>query len=502
MRWVWCAVLALGCEATDVPDVRRQLPEIAVAPDAVAFGEQVVPFEGRTEVQVSNAGRAPLEVTASLTADDVGAFALAAQDEGGTFAFTVPTGESLALALLFEPPTYLDYTAQLVLTSNDEDTPELVLDVTGTGIAAPLPDLVVRPSAIDFGDVDATTTELLFLENVGGAPLHLGDLSLAGSSAFSLLTDPSGNTLAPGDDTVVVVQYAPTPSMDTGPAPGDRAVLTVPSDDPGEREDDGTYDVDVELLGNGGDDYPYPVAILDCPPTTDPPRQVTLDARRSDAMGRGPLTYAWTLRSVPTDPSGAPISAATLASAVGDTNVLSVDAAGEYVVELVVTNVDGISGAADRCTIDAIPDEDILVELTWSDSSADLDLHLARDGAAIFARPDDVNWCNPTPIWDGGATDGRLDIDDRTGFGPENINVPAPADGDYVVRVHYFDAPQDPTVTATVRVYLEGALDSTWSKNLTRNEVWDVGTIRWPQSTFGPAGTEPATTSRRQCFTP
>ena len=49
-------------------------------------------------------------------------------------------------------------------------------------------------------------------------------------------------------------------------------------------------------------------------------------------------------------------------------------------------------------------------------------------------------------------------LDDRSGWGPENINIEDPADGDYEIRVHYFEDYGSDATTATVKVWLDGAL--------------------------------------------
>jgi hypothetical protein len=115
-----------------------------------------------------------------------------------------------------------------------------------------------------------------------------------------------------------------------------------------------------------------------------------------------------------------------------------------------------------------------------------------------------VSWCNRTASWGapGTADDPRLDLDDRSGLGPENISIPSPADGTYDVRVHYFDDHGDDVVTATVRVYLAGELEPALeaSRNLRRNQVWDVAHIRWPEATAAPLPGDPTSTPRRTCF--
>lgn len=480
------STLLAACAPDDI-GIAVQQPEIDVTPSPLGFGPSAVPLVHILPLHVSNAGHADLEVSIRLEGDDGHVFELA---ETG---LTLGPGEEHPVDVRFTPTTFLDYAATVVLTSNDLTDPELRVPLSGTGISAPLPDIDVDALSIDFGDGTTPVTRLLTVTNTGSAPLHLGTLSQSGSSAFSLLSDPSGNTVAPGDDVVVVLTYAPSTTE------GDSGTLVLPSDDPDEDP------VTIVLLGNGGADFEYPVAVIDCPGQTDPPAFVQLDGDASfDPAGHTPLTYAWTLASVPTDNAGEPISSGYLTNAVDRTTRLWADAVGPYEVDLVVTNAIGVASAPARCLIDAIPSERVHVELTWNTGSADLDLHLALDGAPVFARPDDANWCNRTPGWGapGTADDPRLDLDDRGGHGPENINIDEPADGRYDVRVHYFDDQGDDVVTASVRVYLDGALAFQASQNLSRNDVWEVARINWPEATAGALSTPVAGAVHRQCYTP
>lgn len=486
-------VLALGLAAcgTDAPILSRQLPLLAVAPAELDFGEVAVPTTVTATIAVANAGRAELTFEASLRADDAGVFELL------TPSGTAGADGSVDLEVRFSPPTFLPYTAELVITSNDEENPERVVPIRGTGVSAPLPDILLSTRSIDFGDAQGERTEILTVENVGTADLVLGSLGQVGSPDFELVTDPSGNTLSPGDDVPVVIRYTPTDAADSASEPpGASGELRIPSNDPDEGE------VTVVLLGNGGADYAYPTAVVDCPATVDPPRWVPLDGRRSDAAGRGPLTYAWSLVKKPTDSTGASVSDGRLESVATDSTRLWADAAGAYEVQLVVTNADGVRSAPGRCTVQAVPDEALAIEVTWSTPNADLDLHVARNGAALFDEPDDVTWCNKLGAWGvaGSADDFRLDLDDRAGFGPETIAADAPADGTYDVRVHYYEDQRDGAVTATVRFWIDGVLDRQLSRVLTRNQVWDVARVNWPQRTVAEL-TEPLTSaSKRTCY--
>ncbi len=478
------AVLAAGCPPPDDTVFIRQTPEIAVAPAALDFGDRAVPVVHEDGIYVSNGGRADLTFTATVEGPDAAVFSLPVTEA------TVAPDDALDLRVAFAPTTFLDYAAELVLTTNDEDSPEVRVPLTGTGVSAPLPDIALSETSVDFGEVATTAQAVVTLRNVGTAPLKLGTLRFEGSGAFSLLADPSGNTLAAGDDFPLVLIYAPTDDA------GDTARLVLPSDDPDEPE------TPLLLLGNGGADFEYPVAVIDCPGPTDPPRLVQLDGDDSfDPEGGSITAWWWTLASVPTDASGATISAATLTNATGPDTALFLDAVGAYEIELVVANDVGVRSAPARCVIDAIPDEDIHVELTWDTPRADVDLHLAQAGNPLFSTPWDVSFCNRAPGWGGAgdADDPRLDLDDRAGFGPENIVIPTPADGAFDVRVHYFDDQGDAAVVATVRVYVRGALAFAASQRLTRNEVWDAARINWPAGTVGALSAPPYDAPRRTC---
>ena len=300
--------------------------------------------------------------------------------------------------------------------------------------------------------------------------LALGTITQSGSGAFGLTFDPSGQTVMADNSLPLILTYTPTQSE------GDSGTLTIPSNDPDEPE------VELTLIGNGGGSFEYPQAIIDCPGTSEPPQWVSLDGRASnDPGGNEPLTYKWSLIERPSFSQG------ELSDTITDQTNLFTDVAGDYVVQLMVTNSIGIQSAPTKCAIDAIPADDIHIELTWDTSRADLDLHVLEEGADFFERPGDCNFCNPNPSWGQSGTDDdpRLDLDDRAGYGPENINIKTPANGTYQVRVHYFDDQGDSAVAATVRIYTYGELTEELSRVLYRNDIWDVAQINWPAGTAG-----------------
>lgn len=440
---------------TPETDFAALVPAISVAPPSVDFGDVAVSETATAAVFVSNVGRAPLHVELAALAP----FSV------GPIDASIDPGDTVEVPVRYTPPTYLVNTAFLSLSSDDPERPTVEVALVGRGVARPAPDIAVAPTSLDFGAVAPGDSALrwLTIRNEGSAPLQIDGVEHRGSGDFDVLTAVTGQSIAAGGELPVVIDFSPVHDQ------GDSAFLTVTSDDPDEPR------VEIALLGNGGSDGTYPVARVGCPSTVDPPEDVGVtDDGSDDPSGHLPLSFAWTLRE---RPSG---SLAAIADASRPSTGFFADLGGRYVAELVVTNSLGVRSAPARCEIEAIPEDELHVELLWDTPHADLDLHLRLDEADLFERPGDCAWCNRSPAW--GAS---LDLDDRSGYGPENINVPRPDPGGYDIAVHVFDDDGDGDVTATVRTWAYGALVDQRARVLTRNQVWTVGRANWPEGTLG-----------------
>ncbi len=378
MRIVWigaAAVLAAGCE----PDTSFSTltPSVAVAPASLEFGDVTVLTEASDVVWVTNGGQATALVELVLNGE---AYSLDIGDG------EIARGESLSVPITFAPDNYLVYEASLVITSNDEENAEIVVPIAGEGVHAPTPDICVEPLTIDFGEIPNGELGSAWVDigNCGDDLLTLGVIEQTGSGDFSLLTDPSSGVIAAGGTVPTILQYLPVGE----PGEGDNGLLTIPSDDPDEPS------VEVLLIGNGGSDVEYPIAVIDCPGSAAPPGYAQMDGEDSyDPEGFEPLAYEWSLAERPQGSQG------ELTNDVSDSTSLYADAAGTYEVHLVVENTRGTRSAPAKCVIEAIPTDLFHVELSWDTSQADIDLHVIEEGGSFYQVPGDCNWCNKNPMW-------------------------------------------------------------------------------------------------------
>lgn len=214
-----------------------------------------------------------------------------------------------------------------------------------------------------------------------------------------------------------------------------------------------------------------PVAL--CPPdlVTQPLRSVEV---AGDAQAdRGIDRVAWSMLEAPAG-SGRPQPGPDDAPRTRFTP----DVAGLYRLRLEVTDE---AGDRDQCTtvVRAVPQEGLRIELSWDPpgrscptepgaacDSSDLDLHLLRTAATnAWGSDDDCHWfnCNVsarrTLAWSapGALDDPRLDLDDVSGHGPENINIDRPSEPSYRVGVHYYAADGAGPQAATLTLYCGGS---------------------------------------------
>jgi hypothetical protein len=216
-----------------------------------------------------------------------------------------------------------------------------------------------------------------------------------------------------------------------------------------------------------------PVAVCDVAPN---PIRPLIDS--ADWIGRDSydpdgltLTYDWALVEAPVG------SSVTMPFGGADRLGFITELAGEYVGRLIVTNSAGVSSDPCEARLEAIPGENLWVEMFWTYSGDDMDLHLLAPGGTLTTGSDcyygnctwGLEWGSP-----GTADNPYLDLDDISGTGPENINIESPADGIFTVVVHdYPGSVYSPGNPVTVNIYLDGALAWTDTRSISVEDSYN-----------------------------
>jgi hypothetical protein len=354
----------------------------------------------------------------------------------------------------------------------------------------PEPEPPVEPVADAGGDVVVMAGETAWLDGtasydpMGGSLVYL----------WQVLSAPYGS--AP------VLLTADTPTVDLLTDVDGTYVLEL-----GVQNAAGLWDSTPDLVIVTAEPAP-PVADAGADTVYQPLETVELDGTASyDPGGYEPLTYAWTLLSKPTN------STATLDDPTKADPTFFADLAGDYLLELSVTNSLGtVDPTPDQVLVTTTPADGFYVELSWT-TNADLDLHLLNSTAAgIFDCPNDCNYDRPNPNWGlSAATDDDPSLDADTiptvsGAGPEIITIDVPYTDVYTVMVHYFGKNGSsscgacPNADATVNIYLGGVLAATYNDTLFQDDdVWEVATIDWPSGLITPISVMSSTT-RTVCY--
>jgi uncharacterized protein YfaP (DUF2135 family) len=344
----------------------------------------------------------------------------------------------------------------------DED---VVINLTAIGASRCQPDIDVVPAACDFGDVGVGATGFcdLTINNRGQCELVVSDLGFTAETAFPAVFGPQSAVniplTIPGGTGTSLRLYARPTSTDTL-----TGGLVIDSFDPDEPQ------VIVPLTVRGAQ-APTCVARVsrinntpsnDPSPAIEPLDDVELSADQSVASRQGGTiqAYEWAILDAPAESSSRLDTLNTretrfvFDSATG--RVRGVDVAGTFTVGLIVT--DDLGARSTQCTIalNAVPRSGLHVQLTWDTSSNDIDLHLARNGTN-WCSNDDCYYGGRNPNWGGGDANPSLDIDDLSGFGPENITIERPNDGNYTVGVDFYSG--SVPCTTTIKIFIGGQLE-------------------------------------------
>lgn len=490
------ALVLLGCEDPIVSTVN---PVLQVSPESLDFGVVELTQQAELPLTLKNLEQVSVDVSQIQVEDDCDGCFLVVDAPAEVLAYaTVP------VQVRFRAVRLAVATGTVTVASNDPKAPVRKVFLKGRGSDLRRPDIEVAPPRIDFGFVPAggiavssfvirsTGTNTLLIDRITidppGAPFRI---------TTSTPTPERPGRLEPGAQASVSLR-AELPASATGTVSARILIETNVLELKNVPERPGVVQIPLDSLAN----LP-PIADPGEAQTVEPWSRVTLDGSKSkdqDVPPDDPLRFRWTLR---TRPGG---STTVLERANTATPSFWADLTGTYEVELVVTDGLGLESEPKTVVIEALPTNAVRIELTWDHPDSDLDLHLINEGGAFCDCATDVHYrdCGRTPNWfpSTPGANPRLDVDDQTGFGPENINI----DGDgvnrfiptgrYTIGVHYYSSNSGisswPTTTsnATLRIYIFGLLAAELTRPMTTDgELWNAAQLVWPDQQIQVDGT-------------
>ncbi len=107
--------------------------------------------------------------------------------------------------------------------------------------------------------------------------------------------------------------------------------------------------------------------------------------------------------------------------------------------------------------------------ISWDKNDTDVDLHFSWSGGS------ECYYSNKTPTWVSAATSPRLDVDNRSGYGPENITIGGlPGAGTFKIFVKYYsDHGKGPT-TVSAAIYENGVAKFSGTRTMSTGENWTL----------------------------
>ena len=480
----------MGCEGDRFEQVH---PELRVSPDLIDFGAVELSQQKTETVLLENVATVSLKVLEVRVEDDCNGCFLAVNPPTELASF-----EEYDLGIRFRAIRLPIATGTVTIVSDDPGAPEQRVFLRGRGRDGSAPDVEVIPEEVDFGFLPA-----------GG--ISLGSFVIRSTGTSTLLVDRMA--IDPPNAPFVITTSTPTPAMPGELAPGRQASVSLRAQLPETISGTASARVLIETNVLAEKNVPGrpgvvavrltgvanrpPVAVVPDRLTIEPWSRATVDGSASyDPDGPSEsLIYRWRLLI---QPGG---SRTTLDRQRDPVTSFWADLTGSYELELTVVDVLGLESAPAVVPVEALARNAIRIELTWDHPDSDLDLHLIREGGSFCDCSTDVHYrdCGRTPNWfaDAPGANPRLDVDDRSGFGPENINIDGDGtdrfvpEGRYTVAVHYYSSHSETSSwetavsRATVRVFVFGLLAGEFEQDLVNDgDLWMVGRIDWPSQTL------------------
>lgn len=177
--------------------------DLAVSVASLSFGNVTVGAAATLPLTVTSTGTSPLKIS-SVTIKGAG-FSVS----GVKFPLTLNPRQGATLEVRSAAFTIGAITGTLTIKSNSSATPSTVIRLTGTGVSRTIPQLSVRPTSLNFGNVSVGSTATLpvTVTSTGTGPLTISSQAISGEFAVSGATFPV--TLNPRQTVTINVTSTP-----------------------------------------------------------------------------------------------------------------------------------------------------------------------------------------------------------------------------------------------------------------------------------------------------
>lgn len=451
-------------------------PMIHVVPSSeekLIFGQTEPGMIATKRVVVTNVGDLPL-ILNDITLNASGDFSYKLENASGLpVSLGAASADALELSVAFAPSDLGRQEGTLVFASNDPAHPQYSLPIVSN---SDTPCLLIQPTLLEFSpavSVGSEQTKQVKLTSCSDVPLKISDVyKLSGPETYSYEVVGANAELMKDESATLNITFKPVSEGNS------QAEFVIMNNDPNQGN------ATLKVMGSASANQ-CPEAVAQARLSSSSAWSKTLDLAPLDTITLDgslssdketeakDLEYIWSLKSWPKD------STSSIAAAK-DKATFFLDLAGKYEICLSVKDSAGLPSCNTDCvTVTATPRETIHVQLVWSTPAdnaigdtygADLDLHFLTlpdgkwgdKGVAVLQNGTDIYFSNKYAVWhvdNFGNEEPSLDIDDKDGEGPENINLnnPAPCRW-YAIGVHYFQDKALGPSYATVRSYINGKM--------------------------------------------
>ena len=151
-------------------------------------------------------------------------------------------------------------------------------------------------------------------------------------------------------------------------------------------------------------------------------------------------------------------------------STVAVLASGENTIQAGIVTEDGLVILSQKIKVTSNARNNTYhIRITWDKDKTDVDVHFSWSGGS------ECYYANKTPDWGGADVSPALDVDNRSGYGPENITINAlPGPGHYRIYVHYYSDHGHGGTTVAATIDKNGLPIFNQSRYMTDGQRWTL----------------------------